>query len=81
MEGGLEVLRDVHLIHPLAVLCPEVLLLFLLCDHVADDCDIFSAVLPFFPLSSDFSILIFFFLGEQVSDLFYRIFTCFFSCW
>ena len=80
MEGGLEVLRDVHLIDPLAVLDPEVVLLLLLDDHIADYCNIFPAIFSFFPLPCDFSILIFFFLGEQTSDLLYPIFTCFFSC-
>lgn len=74
-------LRDVHLIDPLAILSLDVILLFLLDDHIADDCDIFPAVLSFLPLPSDFSILIFFFLGEHMGDLLNTKLTCLFSCW
>lgn len=73
-------LRDVHLIDPLAVLSLDVILLFLLDDHIADDCNIFPAVLSLLSLPSDFSILIFFFLGEHMGDLLNAKDTCFFSC-
>lgn len=81
MEGSLEVLRDAHLVVALAVLGPSVLLLLLLQDQVANEGDVFPAVLPLLPFPGDFSILIFLFPGEQLRDLLSLMPTCCFSWW